>query len=162
MITPLCLQNGEGGILLWVAFSEHGSPKWAVLRRRQNSSCYLKVVEDDMLLFADDKMPITWIFSHTIYRYIPVQLSEAGFRQMEFEKCCSYPVYQILIHFIICRDGLHTSITLPTTKSIWSRSKLMCVLWVGKGPENSPWYSDPVRAHPRCGSKWVLGGWKHY
>lgn len=48
--------------MVWGSFSAFSVSNLAVLKDRQNIECYLKVMEDYLLLFTNDKMPVFWIY----------------------------------------------------------------------------------------------------
>lgn len=68
-------QNGGGGIMVWGAFSAFGVSKLALLKGRQNTQCYLKVMDEYLLHYTDDKLPVTWIYQQD---NAPIHVSQAA------------------------------------------------------------------------------------
>ena len=48
--------------MIWEAFSLCGTSRLCLMRGRQNTSCYFKVMNDYLLPFADDFMPLRLIY----------------------------------------------------------------------------------------------------
>lgn len=55
-------QNGGGGVMVWGGFAMTEKPKLVVMVGRQKTSDYLKIMEDVLLPFADDYLPVSWIY----------------------------------------------------------------------------------------------------
>jgi len=55
-------QNGGGGIMVWGGISVHGRTNLVVLKGRQATGNYLKTMEEYLLPFTDDNMPVEWIY----------------------------------------------------------------------------------------------------
>ena len=51
-------QKGGGRVMIWSAFSLHGCYDVFLMRGRQKSEAYLTIMEDFMLPFGDEKLPV--------------------------------------------------------------------------------------------------------
>ena len=57
------------------AFSLIGTTRLAVMRGRQNTAAYLRIMEDNLLPFFDEEMPVGWIYQQD---NAPIHVSESA------------------------------------------------------------------------------------
>lgn len=65
-------QRGGGGIMFWGAFSAFGKTKLVVMEGRQATKDYLKIMEEVMVPFAEENMPLSWIYQQD---NVPIHVS---------------------------------------------------------------------------------------
>lgn len=55
-------QKGGGGVVVWGGISVHGQTPLMFMVGRQATSDYLKIMEEVIIPFGQDNMPIRWIY----------------------------------------------------------------------------------------------------
>ena len=57
-------QNGGGRVVIWGAFSYHGTAQLAAIHQTMNADRYIEVLSNYMILFAEKTYEEGWIFQH--------------------------------------------------------------------------------------------------